>query len=194
MKNDFELEGKSFNDWTVLKRLPNKRCNRYWLCQCKCGRTSKIPTYYLTKGYSTKCVYCAKHTKDIYKEGLPDVIWNRVKWNAKKRNVPVLVSKEEAYDVFVKQNKKCNLTGMDIRLPLYGTDKEWTASLDRIDAKKGYMIGNIQWVHKDLNRIKNIFDEKYFISICQKVVNFCGNRYDKEEIKSNNNQVYHVRD
>jgi len=193
MENNFELEGKSFNSWTVLKRLPNKRNNRYWLCQCICGRTSKVPTYYLTKGYSTKCVYCAKHTKDIYKEELPEVFWNKIKWNAKKRNMEVIVSREDAYKVFIKQNKKCNLTGMDIRLPTYGTDTEWTASLDRINSENGYVLENIQWVHKDVNRMKNIFDEKYFVSVCQKVTNFCKDRYDEKEVLLYDRRKHYVK-
>lgn len=179
MHNEYDLEGKVFNCWTVLKRLPNRRGNRLWMCQCKCGRTSRVPTYYLTKGYSTKCVYCAKHTKDKYEEELPQVIWNKIIWNAKKRQIPLIVTREEAYKIFLKQNRKCSLTGMDIRLPLYGTDKEWTASFDRIDGNKGYVESNVQWIHKDVNRMKNIFNEQYFVSICQKVSAFSVNTKDK---------------
>ncbi len=168
MENEFKLIGKVFGNWTVISQLPNKRGNRYWNCQCKCGRTSKIPTYYLTKGHSTKCVYCAKHTKDFYNPNeLPTVIWNKVKWNAKRRKIPILVTKDDAYAILLKQNNKCKLTGLTIRLPLYGTDKEWTASLDRIDGNKGYEKGNIQWIHKDINRMKNIFEESYFVSMCE---------------------------
>ena len=193
VENKFELVGKLFNGWTVLKRLPNKRGNRYWLCQCKCGRTASVPTYYLTKGYSTKCLYCAKHTKDIYKEELPKVFWNKIKWNAKRRKMKVVVSREEAYKIFLNQDRKCNLTGMSIRLPSYGTDTEWTASLDRIDSSKGYTIDNVQWVHKDVNRIKNIFSEEYFVSICQKVAKFCKKRYNTEDVSLENRRKHYTK-
>ena len=145
MENKFELTGKKFNHWTVLKLDTRKRKNqnRYWLCRCDCGRTSVVPTYYLTKGYSTKCIYCSRHTKDIYKEELPKVFWNKIKWNAKRRKIKVIINREEAYRIFLGQNRKCNLTGMDIRLPSYGTDTEWTASLDRIDSSKEYTTDNV---------------------------------------------------
>jgi hypothetical protein len=44
---------------------------------------------------------------------------------------------------------------------------EHTASLDRIDSSKGYCEDNVQWVHKDINRMKNTFDQDYFISLCK---------------------------
>ena len=46
-----------------------------------------------------------------------------------------------------------------------------TASLDRIDSKKGYIKGNLQWVHKDLNIMKNSYPNQYFIEMCKKVAN-----------------------
>ena len=36
-------------------------------------------------------------------------------------------------------------------------------SLDRIDSSKGYEENNVQWVHKDINLMKNKYDNKYFI-------------------------------
>lgn len=172
MKESFELTGLKFNRWIVLKRLENKRSNRYWLCQCECGRTSRIPTYYLTKGYSKQCVYCSKHQKDLYSDECPNPFWKRIQWNAKKRNIELKITKTEAYNIFLKQNRKCKLTGVLIRFPKYATDNDWTASLDRIDCKKHYTSDNIQWIHKDVNRMKNVFDEEYFIEICNKVSKF----------------------
>jgi len=189
----YELTGKIFNNWKVLKLNTNKKRShdRYWLCECKCGRTSSVPTCYLTKGYSKQCGYCARHKKDIYPDGLPDQVWNRIKTGATKRNLKLNISKKLAYEIFIKQGKKCNLTGMDIRFPAYGTDKEWTASLDRIDSNKDYTANNIQWIHKDVNRIKNIFDEKYFVSICKKVVLFCKDRYNESEVLLNDRRKYY---
>ena len=44
-----------------------------------------------------------------------------------------------------------------------------TASLDRIDSKKGYIEGNVQWVHKNVNKMKMDLDEKEFFSIVKQV-------------------------
>ena len=37
-----------------------------------------------------------------------------------------------------------------------------TASLDRIDSTKGYVRGNIQWVHKDINWFKRDYPKISF--------------------------------
>ncbi len=152
MDTTFDFIGKRFGNWTVLAFAGVAKAgrDRLWLCKCDCGKTSKVKTYYLTKGYSTKCVYCAKHTKRYYSEELPEVTWKRVRRSAAKRNIPLKVTRQEAYSLFLQQNKKCKLTGLDLR--------------------------NVQWIHKDVNRIKNIFDEPYFLSLCRKIVEHCQTR------------------
>ncbi len=46
-----------------------------------------------------------------------------------------------------------------------------TASLDRIDSSRGYTLDNIQWVHKDLNKMKTNYPNDYFIKMCKYVAN-----------------------
>lgn len=60
--------------------------------------------------------------------------------------------------------KKCALTGREI-----GFDAPQTASLDRIDSTKGYLSGNVQWVHVSVNRMKNSFSQNEFIATCTEV-------------------------
>ena len=61
----------------------------------------------------------------------------------------------------------CNLTDQLISTKYNKT----TASLDRIDSKKAYTVDNIQWVHKDINMLKNKYDQEYFIHMCTLVAN-----------------------
>jgi archaellum component FlaC len=42
-----------------------------------------------------------------------------------------------------------------------------TASLDRVDSAKGYIKGNVQWVHKDINMMKQQYSQEYFIQMCR---------------------------
>jgi hypothetical protein len=44
-----------------------------------------------------------------------------------------------------------------------------TASLDRIDSSKGYVIDNVQWLHRDINMMKQRFSQEYFINICKHI-------------------------
>ena len=59
------------------------------------------------------------------------------------------------------------MTGWQINLGRWG---EQTASIDRIDSTKGYYIDNIQWVHKDVNRMKKDFEENYLFKICEAII------------------------
>ena len=54
------------------------------------------------------------------------------------------------------------MTGMYISLEY----KEQTASLDRIDNSKGYEVGNIQWVHKEINMMRGPLPIDRFIELC----------------------------
>lgn len=109
-----------------------------------------------------------------YEHELPNSIWNILVNQAKRRKIEFDLSKEEAYEIFINQNKKCKLSNMDISFAK--TSKEYrkhlqTASLDRIDSNLGYTIGNVQWVHKKVNFMKHTLNEKEFIQICMLISN-----------------------
>jgi len=57
------------------------------------------------------------------------------------------------------------MTGWPISLA-YGAQ---TASLDRVDSRKGYVVGNIQWVHSMVNMSKNKYPQDKFIEMCRAV-------------------------
>lgn len=90
---------------------------------------------------------------------------------------------DNLWDLMVKQNHKCALSGLDITLSkgknvVMTTNQNnldysgWTASLDRIDSKKGYIEGNVQWVHRHINIMKNSYDEDYFKELCRLIINY----------------------
>jgi hypothetical protein len=88
--------------------------------------------------------------------------WRRIQQGASSRNLELNITIEDAWNVYLKQNGKCAISGVDIMLrgqeigisSKYVHEKT-TASLDRIDSSKGYTIDNIQWIHKDLNQMKS---------------------------------------
>lgn len=64
------------------------------------------------------------------------------------------------------------MSGISITLPISSHDLNYggySASLDRIDSKKSYTVDNVQWVHKDVNWMKNKFDQDYFIEMCGRI-------------------------
>ena len=79
-----------------------------------------------------------------------------------------------AWELFQKQKGKCALSGKEIILDrnnscYFYCKGQQTASLDRIDSSKGYCIGNVQWVHVILNRMKSNLEESDFIHWCKAV-------------------------
>lgn len=44
--------------------------------------------------------------------------------------------------------------------------EEITASIDRIDNSKGYVEGNVQWVHKEINKMKFTKSDIDFVHFC----------------------------
>lgn len=119
---------------------------------------------------NTICHAChnksGRTTKGKYKD-IP------ISWFEEKRRRAVQREKEFEIDikyiwgVYLRQNRKCALSG----LPLdFSKDTEiGVVSLDRIKNDKGYVKRNIQLVHKDINFMKYVYDQKYFINMCKLV-------------------------
>lgn len=82
----------------------------------------------------------------IYKD-IPRHLWYALRVGAKSRNLVVEITPKNIWDLFIKQNRLCALSGIEI---YFGKTKneETTASVDRIDSNLGYIITNIQIVHK----------------------------------------------
>lgn len=93
--------------------------------------------------------------------------YQKIKKCAEKRGILFDVTREQLDEVFQQQDKKCKYLGIDLYFET--SKKRGTASLDRIDSKKGYTVDNIQWVHKDLNTIKWDLSHEQFVNICKTI-------------------------
>lgn len=101
--------------------------------------------------------------------------WSSYQKGAELRGLVFNITIEYAWDLFLKQDRKCAISGMPIDFDLsldnlrkYG-HQGGLASLDRIDSKQGYIEGNVQWVHKLVNRMKMDLDEAEFFSIVRQI-------------------------
>lgn len=83
---------------------------------------------------------------------------------------------EYCWDLFLSQGKKCSLSGIDLVIEKSICRKRGqsniTASLDRIDSSLGYVEGNLQWIHKDINYMKQDLDEEYFKKLCKEITDY----------------------
>ncbi len=93
--------------------------------------------------------------------------FERKKGNKKQRTGDITI--QDVHALWIFQDKKCALSG--ILIGFYDDGKGHTCSIDRIDSLKEYTLDNIQLVHKDINIMKNKFDNQYFIKICKLIAN-----------------------
>lgn len=105
--------------------------------------------------------------------------WNHVirvsQASKKRKSMDFSITIEYAWDLFLKQDRKCALSGLFLKIPYLDKQNKriGNASLDRIDSSLGYIEGNVQWVHKDINMMKRIYSQDYFIEMCTLVAENC---------------------
>lgn len=171
-----DLTGQTFGNLKVLYRTENSRAGHTrWACECICGKRPTVLSTHLIQG-NTKSCGCG-HPKGIAHKQWSGVgelsgeFWNsRIVRSAsgrkgRRQSVDLQITKEYAWQLFLQQNRRCALTEIELYFP----DKwkgDTNASLDRIDSSKGYVEGNVQWVHKDINMMKRTYDNDYFIKMC----------------------------
>ena len=148
-----------------------------WYKPCpSCG----IMQSYLRKNYAEEssrlnkeCKSCSNKKTENCSRGLYKDIriswFNKFKLSSQLRNIEFDITPEYLWDIFVEQDYRCNLTGWPIGWAEVGSDH--TASIDRIDSSIGYIAGNIQLLHKDVNMAKQQYSQEYFINMAQAIAN-----------------------
>lgn len=170
-KRETSLTGQTFGKWKVGEyvyhptRLDHRGKPRLvYICECECGRVSYVDRTDLKNDKSIMCVTCY-HERRTINDGTV-YAWRTIETNAQKRNIPLLITKVQAFDILNKQGYRDALTSQSICIAK--TNAEYrcgynTASLDRIDSSGIYVIHNIQWLHKDIHRMKGILSQESFI-------------------------------
>lgn len=74
---------------------------------------------------------------------------------------------QDIWEMFLAQEGQCALSGLPISWSETGLTA--TVSIDRIDNSEGYIKGNVQLLHKDINMMKHAFEQDYFTQLCRKV-------------------------
>lgn len=142
----------------------------HWRFQCDCGNEITSAPYSIING-ATKSCGCLRNELNHSKgwKGFGEIsgkFFSVIKHSAKIRNIEFGITIEDAWDLFIKQEALCALSGIPITVK-EEIEGYRTASLDRVDSSKPYTQGNVQWVHKDINLMKNKFDQDYFLQMCK---------------------------
>ena len=167
--------GTKFGKWTIISDKTIKKNNvTNWKCQCKCGKKQFVPLNNLMNGLSTCCKDCSKiKTGKKRRTGFGKIsgnMWSQFVSSSKKKNINVNIRIEEAWNLFILQEKKCAISGVDIHLSGYPYDRDKTSAiLVRKNSSKDFTIGNSFWVHKDIALIIEKLGIEKFISYIYKV-------------------------
>jgi hypothetical protein len=172
-------------NWKIISEIFKKdKCYQY-KCECICGKIKDIRAWHLKQG-KTKGCGCTNTIGRFKYKGCNDLslsYFNSIKKRAITKDIPFEeeLTIDFLWHLFLRQNKKCALSNLDIEL-----DQKWSnkvkgslrqsASLDRIDSSKGYTKDNVQWVHKKINLMKNTLNQNEFIAYCKQVA------FKKEDI------------
>ena len=157
-----DLTGLKIKNYKIIKKTRKTDKNVFWLCRCVCGKFHEMNSYFLlgTRNKNNRCKRCS-FVGDIslyyYKKYIKC---------AKERNIVFNISHKYLWELFLKQERLCALSGLELFFNEDGRGPQ-TASLDRIDSSKGYIEGNVQWIYRDINIMKNSISEHKFIKLCK---------------------------
>lgn len=160
--------GTRYGTWVVVSNKIYKNGDKdrttYFMVKCNCGRQSRRAAHLLVNNKTKACKSCCKTANN--NNSMIQTYFKKMLRRANKSSFKVNVDMEYLEQLIIKQNFKCALSGLNIEFkPLY-LAKDATASLDRIDSSKGYIKGNVQWVHKDINFMKNKLKIDKFLELC----------------------------
>ncbi len=158
-----------------------------WECKCDCGNVTTVRGNDLRQKKIQSCGCILRETSKINIKNahlkypntygftgigdIPGQHIGQIRNSAYLRGIEYTLTKEYLWELFQKQHGKCSLTGLPLhfRSRKGGKNVSPTASLDRIDSTIGYVEGNVQWVHKDINNMKNCYSLDTFIEYCHLV-------------------------
>lgn len=148
-----------------------------WTKPCpQCGETQD----YLRKNYAIEsarlgkvCKPCSNRKTDNNHRGFYRLIrlswFQKIKVSAELRGLQFDLTLEDIWFMYTAQEGRCALSGLPIGWAEVG--QLHTASVDRIDSDRGYLVDNCQLVHKDVNMMKQSFSQEYFVEMCNAVAN-----------------------
>lgn len=163
--------GRKYGQWTVIsteiKRHGDINRTAFFRVQCQCGGTGWRNAYSLESGRTKACKSCCKCPNNLSSFILS--YYRRIKRRAISSNFPFNITPEYLQTLYENQQGKCALTGLPIEFKEHYLQGSQTSSLDRINSDYGYIVGNLQWVHKDINFMKGLLSQKRFIELCSLV-------------------------
>lgn len=190
-RKHFPIVGEIIGQYTVLSDsiVKSNDGKIKFHVRCSCGKEHFIRAVYLRKRENPMCESCAKKiaynkfhkerfdvSRNKYVGCISGTYFSHIRQSARHRGIDFILTKEYIWSLFIKQKEKCALSGVQIVLTVERKKSDpnfeiITASLDRINSNEGYAKGNVQWVHKTVNKMKNNLPQADFIEWCKLIQN-----------------------
>ena len=165
--------GQKYGMLTVLDVITAKG-NKHlsYRCQCDCGKETKRMANSLLSGKPQMCWTCrGAFISRLKWKGFGEIsgeFWAKTIRSATVRNYNFEITIEQGWELFLKQNRKCALSGVELIFSQKRQHRgETTASVDRIDSSGHYTLNNVQWLHKVVNNLKMDLPEQEFLEWCR---------------------------
>lgn len=165
-----DVLGKTFNNLTIdeYSHTDHRRMLFYKYTCGLCGKKDLIASNLI--GVQKSCG-CYRYNRVENTKYVTGKYFSVIRKGAERRKHEFNIERGYLDDLFEKQNKKCALTGLELNFEVDKNRSGQIASVDRIDSNIGYVVDNVQWVHKDINLMKGPLSENYFILLCKFISN-----------------------
>ncbi len=145
----------------------NEKLVRKSYCSLSCSSLANKTSENLTPYYDID-----KHSNNRADEFTPfRYTMKNLKKRSKKENK---LSLQDLKDLWEKQNGVCPYSGVSMVLPTHSNTTvphDVAASLDRINSSLGYQVGNVQFVVRAINLMKNTMTHEQTVQFLQTITN-----------------------
>ena len=172
--------GTKFGELTVIDFLGTRAYGslkkRHYLCKCSCGRTKICCSQKLLSGRYKTCgsVGCSKVAKLDYGEASFNQVFLNIQRNAKTRNYPFNLTKEEVRKL---TNGNCYYCGTEPKQIMTKVSHGFNGGylyngIDRVNNSLGYKSSNVVPCCGLCNRLKMALSQKDFLEHVKKILDF----------------------
>lgn len=164
--------------YCVLEPAPRRHVNRpRWKIQClACRRVRDTDerALGLLRNLGTANTCCRRRGARNHRwagyRGISGRLWRQIQ-NSQRRLGPPTLTLPYVARLFDKQGGRCALSGLQLEGGANLGGAAISASLDRVDNTRGYVKGNVQWVHRTINMMKRDLPQDVFLLFCRAVTN-----------------------
>lgn len=167
-----DITGQRFNRLVVIERAENDRNgNTQFRCRCDCGNEITALSGNIRAGKTQSCG-CLNQENRTKAPGISNAnrVWRQYKANARKRNIPFELEKDDFMSIIVQPCHYCGSSLQTIQNDNKSNGTFAYTGIDRIDNDNGYIYGNVAPCCHTCNIAKQEMSYREFVEHARKIV------------------------